>query len=185
VPNWVIVALMAGFLSFPALPQNAKSESPKCRRVYVQSPVSYTYSQKLTLAEFLLPEDANAAKDAFRSFRKALLNGDRETVVRYVRLPLDVVLSGSPVRLKDAHDLLDRYDKVFTSFAISSVREQDPGHLLLGWNGVSVESGAIRYVWENNSYVVGDIIPSALKPPTGDVAKQLIWPVESACKQRL
>lgn len=159
VRNWLLVAILLGLLTVPALGQNKKLAPQTCRR-------------NLTLAEFLLPEDANAVKDAFSSFRSALLDGDRKKVVEHVRFPLEVILSGSPLRLKDAQDLLGRYDDIFTPFVVSSVRKQDPERLMAGWDGVSVESGAVRFVLENSAYVVGEIILSPLKP-TGDAAEFL------------
>lgn len=151
-----MVALLSGLLSLSTFGQDPKTDDSKCR-------------PHLTVAEFLLPEDANVAKDAFRSFRQALLDDDRKTVIGHVRFPLDVVLSGSLLHLNNPHELLDRYDDVFSSFVLSSVRRQDPERLVAGWDGVSDERGTLRFIWNDGVYAVGDVMPTRLAPK-GDVA---------------
>ncbi len=92
-----------------------------------------------------------------------LLDDDRERVATDVRFPLDVVVSGSPLRLNDARDLLRHYGGVFTPFVVSSVRGQDPEQLTAGWDGVSVQNGAVRFIRDSGGYLVGDVTPKPVK----------------------
>ena len=154
-----MVCPLSGLLSLSTLGQSPKTDAPKCRH-------------HLTVDEFLIPEDANAAKGSFRSFRQALLDGDRKTGVGHVRFPLDVVLSGSWLRWNDALDLRDHYDDVFTSFVLSSVRSQDPERLMAGWDGVSDEREALRFIWNDGTYMVGDVMPKRVEAK-GDIAEFL------------
>jgi len=148
--NCSLVILLLGLTGLPASGQGVKPDPPKCR-------------QSLSLVEFLVPEDANAAKDAFRAFRSALLDGDKKKVVDHVRFPLDLVVDGYGLRFKDASELAGRYADIFTPYVLSSVRTQDPEHLVADWNGISLENGAVRFVWDNGGFLIDNVIPSPIK----------------------
>lgn len=128
--------------------------------------------QALPIDKFLLSDDANAAKAAFISFRKALLDGDKRLVADAVRFPLDTVIDGYGVRFGNADELFKRYDEVFNPFVISVVRVQDPSKLTANWDGVSTSDNAVRFVWNLTRFQVGGI-STRLEKPTGFIAEFL------------
>jgi hypothetical protein len=160
VRNAIVGAVLLPLLAIPAVGQGGvRDGSSQCR-------------QNLTAAEFLLPEDAFAAREAFISFRSALLDGDKKSVSEQIRFPLDVVVSGSALRLNGAGDLLRRYGDVFTPFTISAVQNQNSESLLAGWDGVSIEGGTVRFIKEGAGFRVGDITTRPIEV-TGSVAQFL------------
>jgi hypothetical protein len=132
------------------------AESAECQR-------------NLPLDEFLLPNDASAAKATFIAFRKALLDGDKKQVSDLIRFPLDTVISGYGVRFKDPDELLNRYDEVFNEFVLTVVKAQDPNKLSANWEGVSTTENALRFAWDGSRFrIVG--ISTRLEKPTGSFA---------------
>lgn len=132
------------------------AESAECQR-------------NLPLDEFLLPNDASAAKATFIAFRKALLGGDKKQVSDLIRFPLDTVISGYGVRFKDPDELLNRYDEVFNEFVLTVVKAQDPNKLSANWEGVSTTENALRFAWDGSRFrIVG--ISTRLEKLTGSFA---------------
>jgi hypothetical protein len=112
----------------------------------------------LTVNQFLLPDDAAAAKQSFVTFREALLNGNREKVISFVRFPADLVLNGSGVSFKTSQEFEGKYDQFFTPYVIRSVRRQKPDELVAGWEGIRLSNRAITLSpGEDGRYLVTDI----------------------------
>ena len=117
--------------------------------------------KSLKVDEFLLPEDAAAAKSTFEKFRKALLNGNREQVIAMMKFPADLILDGYPLKFGTAGEFADKYDKFFTGYVIESVHNQEPEELLAGWSGVSLSNGAISFTRnENGAFLISNITPN-------------------------
>ncbi len=136
------------------------------------NPESAECQQSLPVDDFLLPDDASAAKAAFISFRKALLDGDRKQVGDMVRFPLDTVISGRGVLFNNADELSRRYDDIFNPFVLSVVKEQDANNLNANWEGVSTSENALQFIWDGTRFRVGGINTRLVKP-TGSIAEFL------------
>lgn len=141
-------SLLLALLSVAASAQNKPTPpSDQCRKT-------------LRISEFLLPEDAIAAERAFESFRTALLTRNREQVIAQVDLPADFVIDGRGVKIGTVAELAAKYDRLFTPFVIESVRLQNAGELVAGWNGVSLSNGAVTFAGsENGAFRVSDVRP--------------------------
>ena len=123
-------------------------------------------SKTLTVDQFLLPDDAAAAKQAFETFRDALLSGNREEVISQVKFPADLVLDGYGVIFKSPQEFEAKYDQLFTQYVISSVRRQKPNELVAGWEGVRLPNGAVKFSREENGrYLIVDIRSSHQRLP--------------------
>lgn len=120
--------------------------------------------------EFLLPDDASAAKAAFEELRFALANDNRSRVIALVDFPADLVLDGRGVKFDTAQEFDKQYEKVFTEYVTKSVREQDPEKLIAGWEGVSLSNGAVRFRrTESGKFRIDDVRPRPMDPPTGSL----------------
>ena len=106
--------------------------------------------KSLKIGEFLLQEDATAAKRALFTLRGALLDGNREQVVALIRFPADFVLNGYGMKFETADQFMGKFDDFFTGYVIDSVRKQDPEELLAGWDGVSLSDGAVSFEKSDN-----------------------------------
>jgi hypothetical protein len=135
-------------LTFGAAAQKAAAEpSTKCRK-------------NLMIDEFLLPEDASAAKRAFEAFRTALLHGNKEQVIAMVAFPADFVIDGRGVKFDTSRDVRASYNKIFTPYVTDSVRKQKIDELLAGWEGVTLSNSAVRLTrGENGAFLIGDVRP--------------------------
>jgi hypothetical protein len=102
-------------------------------------------SKDMQIDEFLLPDDAAAAKAAFEELRVALRSGNRSRVIALVAFPADLVLSGRGATFDTPQELEKQYGKIFTAYVKNSVREQDSQKLIAGWEGVSLSNGAVRF----------------------------------------
>ena len=58
----------------------------------------------MQLDEFLLPDDASAARAAFEEVRFALVNADKSRVIALVDFPADLVLDGRGVKFDTAQE---------------------------------------------------------------------------------
>ena len=114
----------------------------------------------------------SVARATFISFRKALLDGDKQHVADLIRFPLDTVISGYGVRFENPNELFRRYDEVFSSFVLSVVRKQDFNKLTANWEGVSTDDNAIRFVRDGAQFRIGGI-STRLEKPTGAIAEFL------------
>jgi hypothetical protein len=122
--------------------------------------------KSLTVNQFLLPDDAAAAKRALSVLQSALLHGDRKQVIELINFPVTFVISGYPVTFATAHELAPKYKTVFTDYVILSVREQEPDGLLAGWDGVSLSNGAVKFSrTENETFRITDVMPKHVRPP--------------------
>ena len=122
--------------------------------------------KNLRIDEFLLSEDAIAAKRSFSAFRSALLGGNRERVIAMIEFPADLVLNGYGTKFDSAQQFLNKYDEFFTAYVTESVRHQNPEELLAGWAGVSLSDGAVTFERGNDGvYRVKDIRPKPVKLP--------------------
>lgn len=101
--------------------------------------------KNLKINEFLLPDDAAAAKRAFFALRSALLAQNREQVVALINFPADFVLNGYGAKFENAKQFMEKYDEFFTANVVESVSKQDPEELFAGWDGVSLSDGAISF----------------------------------------
>src|SRR3954468_18446671 len=101
--------------------------------------------KNVPIDEFLLPDDAAAAKAAFEELRVALHSGNRSRVIALVAFPADLVLDGRGVKFDTAQEFEKQYEQVFTAYVANSVREQDAEKLTAGWEGVSLSNGAVRF----------------------------------------
>ncbi len=152
VKHFVIVILTL-FLSVAAGAQSGAVPSDRCRK-------------SLKVDEFLLLDDAAAAKRAFETFRNALLSGNREQVIELMNFPADLVVNGYPLKIGTAREFLGKYDRVFTGYVIGSVRNQKPDELLGGWDGVSLSNGAVRFMrTESGEFRISDVRPKRVRPP--------------------
>lgn len=141
-------AVLLILLSVGAAAQNAAAES------------SSTCRKSLLIDEFLLPEDASAAKHAFETFRTALLRGNKEQVIAMVAVPADFVINGRGVKFAISGELRANYDKIFTAYVADSVRKQKPDELIAGWEGVTLSDSAVRFTRsENGAFLIGDVRP--------------------------
>jgi len=127
-------------------------------------------SKNVLIDEFLLPDDAAAAKAAFEELRVALQSGNRTRVIALIGFPADLVLDGRGVKFDSARDFEKQYQKVFSAYVKKSVREQDSEKLSAGWEGVSLSNGALRFRrTEAGDFKIEDVRPSPAAPPTGSV----------------
>lgn len=143
-----LIGVLLILLPMGAAAQSATVESSsKCRK-------------NLVVDEFLLPEDAAAAKHAFEAFQTALLRGNREQVIAMVAFPADFVIDGRGVKFATAGDLRASYDKVFTARVVNSVRKQKADELIAGWEGVGLSNGAVNFTRrENGAFLISDVRP--------------------------
>lgn len=126
--------------------------------------------KNVPIDEFLLPDDAAAAKAAFEELRVALLSGNRSRVIPLVAFPADLVLDGRGVKFDTAREFEKQYEKVFAAYVTTSVREQDPEKLSAGWEGVSLSTGAVRFRrTEAGDFRIDDVRPRPVVPPSGSV----------------
>lgn len=124
--------------------------------------------KNVPIDEFLLPDDATAARAAFEELRVALLSGDRSRVIALIAFPADLVLDGRGVKFDSAPEFEKQYKKVFTAYVATSVRKQDPKKLIAGWEGVSLSNGAVRFRrTEAGNFRIDDVRPRPVAPPTG------------------
>jgi hypothetical protein len=147
VKHFVIIIVTLLFFGV-ATAQNGEVQPEGCRK-------------SLKVDEFLLPEDATAAKNTFEKFRKALLSGNREQVIAMMKFPADLILDGYPLKFDTPNEFAYKYDKFFTGYVIESVHNQAPEELLAGWDGVSLSNGAISFARSGNGeFLVSNIIPN-------------------------
>ncbi|MGC2807950.1 MAG: hypothetical protein WA211_17585, partial [Candidatus Acidiferrales bacterium] len=146
VKRFISALLM--LLSVGAAARSATTESSsKCRK-------------NLVIDEFLLQEDAAAAKRAFETFRTALLRGNTEQVIAMVAIPADFVIDGRGVKFATSGDLRASYDKIFTAYVVDSVRTQKADELIAGWEGVTLSNSAVTFTRsENGAFLIGDVRP--------------------------
>ena len=135
---------------------------------------SSSCGKSVPIDEFLLADDAAAAKKAFEEFRVALLSGNRSRVIALIAFPADLVLDGRGVKFDTPHEFENQYEKIFTKYVTDSVREQDPEKLIAGWEGVSLSNGAVRFRrTQAGSFKVDDVRARAVAPPNGSVKEFL------------
>lgn len=121
----------------------------------------------LLIDEFLLPDDAAAAKAAFEELRGELLREDRAGVMALVAFPANLVVNGRGVKFDTVRDFETRYDKIFTAYVWNSVRE-DSNQLIADWEGVSLSNRAVRFKrMATGNFRIDDVRPRAVTPPTG------------------
>jgi hypothetical protein len=126
--------------------------------------------KNVPIDEFLLPDDAVAAKAAFQELREALLSGSRSRVIALVAFPADIVLDGRGVKFDSAQEFEKQYEKVFTAHVTNSVRGQDPEKLSAGWDGVSLSNGAVTFRrTQAGNFRIEDVRPIADAPLTGSI----------------
>jgi hypothetical protein len=126
--------------------------------------------KNVPIDEFLLPDDAAAAKAAFEELRVALHSGNRSRVIALVAFPADLVLDGRGVKFDTAQEFEKQYEQVFTAYVANSVREQDAEKLTAGWEGVSLSNGAVRFRrMEAGNFRIDDVRPRPVSLPTGSV----------------
>ena len=136
--------------------------------------LSTSCRKSLPIDEFLLPDDAAAAKAAFEELRAALQSGNRSRVIALFDFPADLVLDGHGVKFDNAPQFESRYAKVFTPYVTNSVREQDAEKLTAGWEGVSLSNGAVRFRRTvGGNFRIDDVRPHPVDPPTGSVKEFL------------
>ncbi|HKT48073.1 MAG TPA: hypothetical protein VJP87_11165 [Candidatus Acidoferrales bacterium] len=129
--------------------------------------------KNLPIDEFLLPDDAAAAKAAFEELRVALLSGNRSRVIELVAFPADLVLDGRGVKFDTAREFEKRYEEVFTEYVTTSVREQNPEELTAGWEGVSLSNEAVRFRrTEAGDFRIDGVRPRPASPP--DFVKEFL-----------
>jgi hypothetical protein len=122
--------------------------------------------KNLRVDQFLLPEDAAAAKRAFEKFREALLKDNREQVIALMNFPADLVVNGRGLKIDSAHELVSKYDTIFTEYVIRSVRDQKTDELLGGWDGVSLSNEAVSFMRsENGEFRINNVIPKPRRVP--------------------
>ena len=132
---------------------------------------SSTCRKSLLIDEFLLPDDASAAKRAFEAFRSALLRGNTEQVIAMVAVPADFVINGRGVKFTTADELRANYEKIFTAYVANSVRKQKPDQLIAGWEGVTLSEPAVTFIRSGNgTFLVGDVRPKPFVL-TGEIAE--------------
>ena len=148
-----ILVVLALVLAIAASAQSAAVSPDACRK-------------ELKIDEFLLPEDAAAAKHAFETFQHALLSGNRKQVIALVSFPTTFVVNGYPLTFSTDRALEKKYNKIFTAYVIRSVRDQRPEELLAGWEGVSLANGAVKFTRnEEGSFHINDVRPKLDPPP--------------------
>lgn len=126
--------------------------------------------KNMPIDEFLLPDDAAAAKAAFEELRIALEGDNRSRVIGLIAFPADLVVDGRGTKFDNARDFEKQYEKVFTPYVTNSVREQNPGKLSAGWDGVSLSNGAVRFKrTEGGTFKIDDVRPQPVDPPSGSV----------------
>lgn len=126
--------------------------------------------KNMPIDEFLLPDDAAAAKAAFEELRLALLEGDRSQVIALIAFPADLVLGGRGVKFDTAQELAKQYDRIFTTYVKNSVREQNANELVAGWEGVSLSNRALSFRrLQSGDFKVNDVRPRPVTAPTGFV----------------
>src|SRR5215475_11240678 len=127
-----IITFLLALCSATMAAQSKAADSTSCRK-------------NVPIDEFLLPDDAAAARAAFEDLRGALVSGNRARVIALVAFPSDLVLDGRGVKFETARELEKEYENVFTPYVMNSVREQDAEKLSAGWEGVSLSNGAVRF----------------------------------------
>jgi len=153
VKRLVLFILTICCASMAASQEKAANTSPTCRKT-------------LPIDEFLMPDDAAAAKAALEELRVALQNGDRSGVIALVAFPADLVLDGSGVKFDTPREFEKRYDRVFTAYVANSVRDQNPEELRAGWQGVSLSNGALRFRrTQTGNFRIDDVRPLGVDPP--------------------
>jgi hypothetical protein len=143
-----LIGALLMLLSVGAAAQSATNESSsKCR-------------ENLVVDEFLLQEDAAAAKRAFETFRTALLSGNREQVTAMVMFPADFVMDGRGVKFATPEEFRASYDKIFTAYVADSVRTQKADELVGGWEGVTLSNSSVTFTrTQNGAFLVSDVRP--------------------------
>jgi hypothetical protein len=153
----IIMFLLALCSATTAVQVKAADLSTPCRK-------------NVPIDDFLLPDDAAAAKSALEELQVAILNGNRSRVIAMVAFPADLVLDGRGVKFGTAREFEKQYEKVFTAYVKKSVREQDPEKLSAGWEGVSLSNGVVRFRrTEAGNFRIVDVRPWPIDSPTGSV----------------
>jgi hypothetical protein len=153
-----IITLLIALCSVIAAAQDRAADlSTSCRK-------------NMPIDDFLLPDDAAAAKVAFEELRVALENDNRSRVIALIAFPADLVLDGRGVKFDNARDFEKQYEKFFTAYVTNSVREQSPEKISAGWDGVSLSNGAVRFRRTGDgNFRIDNVRPQPVDPPTGFV----------------
>lgn len=150
---WILLVSLTG----PVVSQQPVAPPEGCRT-------------SLKIDDFLLPDDATAAKQTFAAFQKALAIGDRQRVVAGIKFPADLVIRGYPTKFDEPADLLNRYDSVFSSYVKRSVAKQKPGNLLAGWDGITFRNETVVFVKsESGGFEIGNVRQEPFPPRSGSI----------------
>ncbi len=95
-----------------------------------------------------------------------MLGRNRSRVIALMKFPADFVLDGRGVKFETDREFENKYDKFFTPYVITSVRDQDPAKLIAGWEGVSLSNEAVRFRrTAAGSFRIDNVIPRPVTPP--------------------
>jgi hypothetical protein len=81
----------------------------------------------------------------FTKLKKAIAEGDKETVASLVDYPFKARISGKVVTIRDAAHIAADYDKVITAKVKDAVAKQTYATLFANWQGVMIGDGEVWF----------------------------------------
>lgn len=89
--------------------------------------------------------DHKAYEQFFTKLKKAVADGDKQTVASMVDHPFKARISGKAVTIRDAAHFAADYDKVFTAKVKEAVAKQTYPNLFANWQGVMIGDGELWF----------------------------------------
>jgi hypothetical protein len=90
------------------------------------------------------PNDA-AFERKVRTFRTAVLNGDKQKAVSYIKFPIPVYLAKKSVKIKNKASFLRVYGRVFTKEFIDEIRATVPHNMFNRYDGAMLGHGSVWF----------------------------------------
>ncbi len=80
--------------------------------------------------------DDETINRAAETFRKAVMNGDNQTVVSMIRYPITVYISHQKTTIEDRRDMLANYDVVFSPGYRNAIADSIPRDMFARYDGI-------------------------------------------------
>lgn len=93
----------------------------------------------------ILPDNLQDAETTFLIIKTAMAAGDDVKIAELVKYPIRVNLEGQEILIKDQHEFLDHYEKIFDQKFSTTLFEMDETNLTLLPNGIQVGNGQLWF----------------------------------------
>ncbi|MFO1520084.1 MAG: hypothetical protein U1F57_10555 [bacterium] len=88
-------------------------------------------------------DDGEKVKSFVEHLRQLATQDKREEIAALIRFPLNIIVAGHRIALRNRRDFLKHYDQAFNAKVKEALARQDSSNLFANWQGAMIGNGEI------------------------------------------